>query len=513
MDGVARRRSGQTIFGACAAEESRIAAAEGFMHSGVSCMERSSWQQWVAQEAQRALGARTLACFNANVDVVAHLEPDVVHRLLASVLSECGPLPQGNPEAVAVRSIADFLATLKESLRLGKSTYVVAEDPAVLGWFDRFFPGAKRAIGGQAGIIGNQMAALGAHSVVYTPNLAPVQAELLHEGVRVPVVRDGELSLVPAREAAAPDAVAKVNWIFEYAKGLEFDFAGEVVRTPRANRVIVATRPAGLEMSFGGPVAEQLEALGKHTDVAFVAGYHYATPQGFSAYLGKVTAQLEALRRGHPGLRIHYEYVPAKHREIEAQLLTEICARVDSFGINEHEIVRVLDLFGADAARRAIEDEECAYTLYQGALVLRERLRLSRIQVHNLGYYVMVLAKPYTAAPQIARQAALYGSTVNAAKAKYGGIVTADQVRAMSSWPLSDIGFAQLERFAAHPRVVQDLTPVEPGIWEAADHWVLVVPAHVVPNPVSTVGMGDTISSSTYAREVELAALAPARLG
>ena len=28
------------------------------------------------------------------------------------------------------------------------------------------------------------------------------------------------------------------------------------------------------------------------------------------------------------------------------------------------------------------------------------------------------------------------------------------------------------------------------------DHYLLLVPAHVVPDPVSTVGMGDTISSS-----------------
>ena len=32
------------------------------------------------------------------------------------------------------------------------------------------------------------------------------------------------------------------------------------------------------------------------------------------------------------------------------------------------------------------------------------------------------------------------------------------------------------------------------GIADMGDHYLLVVPAHVVPNPVSTVGMGDTIS-------------------
>ncbi|NLK07989.1 MAG: hypothetical protein GX316_04735, partial [Firmicutes bacterium] len=32
-------------------------------------------------------------------------------------------------------------------------------------------------------------------------------------------------------------------------------------------------------------------------------------------------------------------------------------------------------------------------------------------------------------------------------------------------------------------------------------HYLLLTPAHIVANPVSTVGMGDTISSSSYATE------------
>src|SRR5690606_39822697 len=58
-----------------------------------------------------------------------------------------------------LRSVGEFLSLLKESLAQGKSTYAVLEDLSVLGWFDRFFSDARRAMGGQAGIIGNQMAA------------------------------------------------------------------------------------------------------------------------------------------------------------------------------------------------------------------------------------------------------------------------------------------------------------------------------------------------------------------
>ncbi len=39
------------------------------------------------------------------------------------------------------------------------------------------------------------------------------------------------------------------------------------------------------------------------------------------------------------------------------------------------------------------------------------------------------------------------------------------------------------------------------GILEMDDHYVLIVPAHVVAEPRSTVGMGDTISSSSFSYE------------
>lgn len=470
-------------------------------------MDRARWQKWVFEGAEKQLGTRTLACFNANVDVVAHLDPSVVHNLLQAVVEEFGPLPAMDPDAVSVRSISEFLALLKESLAQGKSTYAVLEDVSALSWFDRFFQDARRAIGGQAGIVGNQMAALGAHSTVYVPALAPAQADMFDPNVQVPIVEGEGLQLVPVRQAASPDDLLKVNWIFEYAAGLEVDFGTEVVRTPRANRVIIATRPKGLEMSFCGEVCDYVEDLARQADVAFMAGYHYATPEGFDEYLAKVCDQLDTVRAGHPGIRIHYEYVPAKHSSIESTLLTEICSRVNSFGINEHEIVRVLGLFGLEEARQAIEDDESAFTLYQGGLALLRKLGVERIQVHNLGYYVILLSKPYSMAPQLVRQAALYGSTVNAAKAKYGGVVDVEQVRSMRDWPLSDIGFSQLERFQSNEAVQSKLKHVDEGIWEGEDHWVLVVPAHVVPNPVSTVGMGDTVSSSSYAREVQLGAL------
>jgi len=71
-------------------------------------------------------------------------------------------------------------------------------------------------------------------------------------------------------------------------------------------------------------------------------------------------------------------------------------------------------------------------------------------------------------------------------------------------WVKAEIGYEQLEGFYNEAKSLGFDIPenfCREGIWEREDHYVIVVPAHVVPHPVSTVGMGDTISSSSYASE------------
>ena len=118
--------------------------------------------------------------------------------------------------------------------------------------------------------------------------------------------------------------------------------------------------------------------------------------------------------------------------------------------------------------------------------------------------------KPYDVDPAVVRQACLFASAVNGVKAMQGGAVPLEDVARMADNPLSEIGLEQLKAFASEAkRLGLPATDemLDTGIMEMDDHWVLVVPAHVIPNPVSTVGMGDTVSSSAYAAEVSLAAV------
>lgn len=464
------------------------------------------WQQHVEKAVKQSIQGSIFAGFNTNVDVVVHCnsdsiaglftDPDVTREQVNSLDAD---------EISMVKTKNEFVTILKDALGKGKSFYIILEDLNLLNWLDRIFTTRQELMGGQAGIIANQMAALHAKSIVFTSLLSQKQSQMFFPEVLCPVYNEG-LEIIPVERASRAEDNLKINWIFEYAKGQEFDFWGEKVITPRANRVILATRPDGVKMEFTDPVAQHLPELGAKLDVAFMAGYHYApsTEPDLSAYLEQAMSSIRQLKSGNKDLRLHYEYVPMKDAAAERRVLTTVAKEFQSFGINENEIRRVLAGFGFSREVQELESKERAFALYKGCLRLFESLDFQRFHLHNLGYYVLVLRKPYPVDVKHVRMCCLYGSAVNAIKAKYGGYVAQDAVAEAAEFGLSDIGINQIQAFYQEAKSLDLPIPdnfCEEGIWERDDHYVLVVPAHVVPHPVSTVGMGDTISSSSYASE------------
>jgi ADP-dependent phosphofructokinase/glucokinase len=368
----------------------------------------------------------------------------------------------------------------------------------------------QRPWGGQAGIIANQMAALGAQAYVYNPVLSKLQAEMYDSRVKFPVIAGDTLRWVPIRDGVNSDWT-KINYIFEYPKDTTYVFGERVVTTVRANRIILGTRNPLAAMGFAEEMEPFLPEVGAAMDCGFMAGYHHARIEGradtLAEFIDLSLRQHKLLKSANPALKLHCEYLPMHNPEQEAVLLRSLVPRFDSYGINEAEIMRVLDCLGFENEAREIARAERSFSLYQGALALWREFRLPRLHLHNLGYYLVIIAKPYPVSPEKVRQACLFASAVNAVKAKRGGAVPREAVAEMAGFPLSDVGLSQLEAFAEEARqagypITSDFTAT--GIMECEDHTCIIVPAHVVPNPVSTVGMGDTISSSAFAAEVSL---------
>lgn len=469
------------------------------------------WKDLLKQAVKTKLNCRVLAGFNANVDVVIKLNAAMIAKIIEREPQVLENAPE-NPTAVwPIKTNVEFMALLKECIKVGKSYYGVM-DSSLSDWFNQVFTERAEAMGGQAGIIANQMAALGATSCVYCPVLSPKQAGHFDERVFYPKV-NGKFAWIPIR-TAVNDQWTKLNYIFEYPKGTIFKFGDQEIISPRANRVILGTRNPKAAMGFDPVIEAHLAEVGQSVDLAFMAGYHHGRIEGraetLAEYIDLSVNDLKRLKTGNPNLKLHLEYVPMPNAADEVILMREIAPLFTSFGINENEIRRLLDELGHPELVAEIVKKERAFSLYQGVLQIARELRVSRIQLHNLGYYVVVLMKPYDVDPAVVRQACLFASAVNGVKAMQGGAVPLEDVAQMADYPLSEIGLEQLKAFVSEAKSLglpATDEMLDTGIMEMDDHWVLVVPAHVIPNPVSTVGMGDTVSSSAYAAEVSLAAV------
>lgn len=477
------------------------------------------WQNHLRRAASSRPEGSTLAAFNINVDVVASVTPENIEAMVHHT-------PDMNWDEVAkidatdLRSLntkEEFAAVLRFGFSTGKSALLVRDHEDFLPWWQQLFPKRAESMGGQAGIIANQMAALGARSIVYSPMLSPKQAAFCLPEVLWPVVdekdrlEEGNLRFVQAQKAGRPGDLTREPWVFEFRKEETFHFPDGPITTPRANRAIITTGIQGPERRFHNDIHSALPELGAQIDVAFMAGYHQCgdhpeDPEAVRAYIDRSISDLAALRSKNPAMKVHVEYVPAKVREMERELYEKLSQQIDSFGINETETRAVLRRFGHDDLASQLEEKESAYLLYKaGAAFLRD-LNVERVHIHNLGYYVVVLAKPYGKTAREVRDACLFASAVNVRKAMAGGYVMIEDVPKAAELPLSDIGFNQLEAFAAQAFGDTDSEEARlfmaEGIFETPDHTVIVTPAHVAPNPVVTVGMGDTISSSSYLYEV-----------
>jgi ADP-dependent phosphofructokinase/glucokinase len=436
-------------------------------------------------------GKRVLCAYNAFLDSVVKV--DVKQIAVLARGKEREVVSKSRRELGEIKNVEEFLAALVHGMRDGKAQHIACFNREVFEFFEEKFRGI-RSIGGQAGIIANQLGLLGAKPVLYAPGFSRELAEKLSGNVRVPAPR----GLVRALKGFEEERESKVNWIFEFRKGQELKVGGERFSAPRANRLIVASPPKALPC-FRPDVAQLLPALGKNLDAAIFAGYHYLDEDaggiGYKRVLGSELRNYKRLKSRNNKLVVHYEFVPMDHREMEHKVIALVAKGVDSLGLNEVELRRLLRVLGFAREAERIDEKEDAHSIVLGAKKLLHALKLKRIHVHNLGYFVLVHKKPVNAG-RVVEACILASVAANSFAEKGAPVVERDLARGRHLCP-SENGLRQLKQFAAEMgRKGFDAREVgERGFADLGKEVVFVVPAQIDPHPAKTVGLGDIVSS------------------
>ncbi|MFH0971318.1 MAG: ADP-dependent glucokinase/phosphofructokinase [Candidatus Micrarchaeota archaeon] len=450
---------------------------------------------------------RVFCAFNAITDaVVQYGKKEYEAELKKCDRKKIGSL-QKNFSPSSVETKEEFFACFLDVFSRGKALEIPCHNPKLFEWFKAVFREEIR-MGGQAGIISNQLSQLQVNTVCYSPILSRPQSRLFYkENLYFPKIIHDRLVFKKPRASFEATDPTKTNWIFEFKKGDAIRFQNRQIVCPRSNRLIVASRPAKYEPVFAAEIEPHLQEISGSFDVFFLAGFqsfqHKMDGRHFRNRLQTLIWQLKLLRQNKRA-RFHIEYVAIHDPYLDKIIYPRLLQFFDSLGINEVETIHFLRRMGDRNLSHALERHESPHNYYRAILRIFHKYKLKRLHAHTLGYFLLLLRKDYAGRrlPSEFVNSMLFASSVADARALFGKAPFLPDLKKLAHLKISDIGIDAMKAMAnaLHPGRQEAERFMLNGIYDAGDHWLIMVPTAIV-KPKATVGLGDTISSVSFASE------------
>ncbi|MBI4406392.1 hypothetical protein HY571_00585 [Candidatus Micrarchaeota archaeon] len=460
----------------------------------------SNWQRQLAAASTTSLrNTKVLCAFNALVDKTVRYDARLFHFLCRELEQESRAVhKKSSAKLTRIDSPLLLLAALIQAFKTGKAIHLPTNQ-ALVNWLENFPHAAS--IGGQAGIISNQLALIGAKPVLYTNQLSPQLAHIFSPRVKIPA-GNGALSFHSIRDAADKKQKTRVNFVIEFSKGDALQFAGKIYVAPRSNRVILYS--SSVPPLFDSRLTHHLPELGENIDAGIFSGYHALQPvyedgTTFEYYLSLEELYLEMLK-SHRNVPLHVEYVSTPNKEVDAVIYQHVAKHVDSFGLNEVEIVELAEKLKLKRFATNIVKNENAVSLHAAAEKIMEKLDLKRMHVHNLGYHLVLLKKRVDIQAQKKQvRALLFGSLVATSRALKGKEITRGEIQTALDTGVNEKVLNQMARLCSHFDLSRTRAEhaILTGVFDAGNHYLLCVPGQVVL-PRQTKGLGDVLSSCSF---------------
>ncbi|WP_297501370.1 ADP-specific phosphofructokinase [Thermococcus sp.] len=440
--------------------------------------------------------ARRLSMFtayNTNVDAIVYLKGETVQRLIDEFGAEAVK-KRMDEYPREINEPLDFVARLVHALKTGKPMAVPLVNEELQAWFDSNFKYDVERMGGQAGIIANLLANLDfSRVVVYTPHLAKRQAELFVPKANLfyPVIENGKLVLRHPREAYRESDPVKVNRIFEFRAGTSFKLGDETVTVPFSGRFIVSARFESIRIYTEEELKPFLPEIGLMSDGAILSGYQgiklrYSDGKDANHYLREAKKDILLLKR-EKDLKVHLEFASIQSRELRKKVIYNLFPLVDSVGMDESEIAYVLNALGYPGLAERIFTYNRIEDTVLGGKILIDEMNLEVLQIHTI-YYIMYIAHADNPLSEEELRSSLeLATTLAAARASLGEIRSPEDFKVGLNVPYNERGEYVKLRFEEAKRRLR-----------TREYKMMIIPTRLVKNPVSTVGLGDTISAGAF---------------
>ena len=414
-----------------------------------------------------------ICAYPVNVDAVCNIRSEEISALVPSNMKI------ELKESIGSRE--DLLSCLLFCMQQGSGAEILIESPEVARQIEQSFSWQFH-LGGNAGIMANVLAALGAKPVLNAPALGARLAGMLHAGVRLPVYVAEE----PGQEAEGPKANQEmVHFVFQFKKGDLIARGQSRIIAPSDNRFIATYDPVNTRLlssrHFDSYCLENIREI----DGVLLSGFHLAPLKEYGEIFPRKIAQIKSWKDKNPQIFIHAEMGSFQSPEIMRHLLLLLPQiPVDSLGLNEDELATEEGLSSGSLPARWQET-------MQAAKRLRERLGLFRVAVHTRDYILSVmLPGKITAAIELS---ALQKGVDAAAALAATGYVTGEPPQVGNL-----VGLRAKEEFCRNGATASG----RGAFLQNGEAIISLMPSLLAKEPKITVGLGDTATAAVFFREL-----------
>lgn len=428
-----------------------------------------------------------LLAYNTNIDAIKYLDgKDLEERIEKAGKEEA--LRYSDELPGRIENVPQLLGSILWSVRRGKAAELFVESCSTRFYMKRWGWDELR-MGGQVGIMANLLGGVyGVPVIAHVPQLSRLQAGLFKDGpIYVPKLEGGKVKLVHPRNFAG-DEESCIHYIYEFPRGFRvFDF-----EAPRENRFIGAADDYNTTLFIRDEFRENFEEIAKSASLAVVSGLQALTKENYRGPFEMVRGHLEVLNEKNVPAHLEFAFTPD---ETVRKAILGLLGKFWSVGLNEVELASIMEVMGEKrlAEKLLAHDPVDPIAVTEAMLKLAEKTGVRRIHFHTYGYYLALT--DYKG--EFVRDALLFAALAAAAKAKLGDINSiGDVVKAMDV-PVN-------EKAGPVEEALSKECDMRGGIAELGNYQLAFVPTKIVAKPKSTVGIGDTISSSAFVGEFAL---------
>jgi ADP-dependent phosphofructokinase/glucokinase len=389
----------------------------------------------------------------------------------------------------SIGSREDLLSCLLFCMQQGSGAEILIDNKAVARQIEESFSWQFR-LGGNAGIMANVLAALGARPVLNAPALGAKLASMLHAGVHVPAFSTSEPGPAGGETKANLERdqdleTEMVHFVFQFKKGDLIASGQSRIIAPSDNRFIATYDPVNTRLlsskHFDSYCLENIRKI----DGVLLSGFHLAPFKEYQVIFPQKIAQIKSWKDKNPQIFIHAEMGSFQSPQIMQSLfllLPQI--PVDSLGLNEDELA------AAEGSTPGSLPARWQETM-QAAKRLREKLGLFRVAVHTRDYILSVmLVGRITAAIELS---ALQSGVDAAAALAATGFVTGEPPEVVNP-----VGLEAKEEFCRNGATASG----RGAFLQTGEAIISLMPSLLAKKPKITVGLGDTATAAVFFREL-----------